>query len=553
MRNGIRATVASMLLVAGLAAGAGAGEEGGGMKTAPGTGGEILVFNEDSSHFFYTRDDEEMTRAGLQAWVDRYAGTKATHLFLCTNCQRANFASETKDPIWAPYDGGKDPTRKSDWPRRAKLLHERGVDPNSVRIERCREQGISPWLTIRMNDMHDVNKPGHWIHSTFWREHPEYWLVPHAESDPYHTRALDYAHEEVRAYQMAFIREVLSRYDPDGIELDWMRFGLHFAPGEGEAGAPVLTEFMRQVRALVAEWSEKRGHPIGLAARVPVHPDAARGLGMDGVTWAREGLVDVLTPTPFWQTADYAIPLALWRERLGPAAETVTLLAGYEKGHRAYPFSKPVIPDLPLLYGFVSLMQHRGADGIYLFNWMDREWDSRAASPVSRERYGELLQTGVSPAAALARPRRYPVTYHDLVPKDFPNGVQLPLEGPQDETVRLAVAPRPQEGAARLVLGLGHRRAKEEPIPGIAEARVAARLNGTELTPLADLGDEELPSLGGVHKWWGPERHPARGLQYAVPLAALREGENEITLRQTAPEAPQRIVWVEVRITPPAE
>jgi uncharacterized lipoprotein YddW (UPF0748 family) len=32
---------------------------------------------------------------------------------------------------------------------------------------------------------------------------------------------LNYPHAEVRRYQMAFVQELLERYDPDGLELDW--------------------------------------------------------------------------------------------------------------------------------------------------------------------------------------------------------------------------------------------------------------------------------------------------------------------------------------------
>ena len=54
-----------------------------------------IVINEDDSHFFASRTADDMTLAGLNAFVDQYAGTKLSHLFLCPNAMRASFKSYT--------------------------------------------------------------------------------------------------------------------------------------------------------------------------------------------------------------------------------------------------------------------------------------------------------------------------------------------------------------------------------------------------------------------------------------------------------------------------
>ena len=51
----------------------------------------MLVINEDNSHFFGTREPQDMTPAGLHAFVDQYAGSAVTHLFLNANAMRASF------------------------------------------------------------------------------------------------------------------------------------------------------------------------------------------------------------------------------------------------------------------------------------------------------------------------------------------------------------------------------------------------------------------------------------------------------------------------------
>ncbi len=321
-----------------------------------------LIINEDNSHFFASRPAEEMTLEGLYAFVDQYADTQVSHLFLNPNAMRASFESTTREAIWELGQQEMPPPGILRlWMSNAKLLHEQGLDPYAIWIARAREKKISPWLSMRMNDVHDSPNEKSFMHSRFWRDNPQFWRVPHAKGGTWVDRALDYGHPEVRAHAMNFIEELLDRYDPDGLELDWMRFGWHFKAGEEAQGAETLTKFMREVRQRTNAWSEKRGHPILLGVRVPSHPDAARGLGMDGVRWAQEGLLDMLVPSPFWTTTDYDIPVELWRAQIGAVADHVVLAPGIEHNSRAYPGAEVFVNDLAATRGFAaSCLASRG-------------------------------------------------------------------------------------------------------------------------------------------------------------------------------------------------
>ena len=112
---------------------------------------DMLVINEDNSHFFGTRKPEDMTLDGLHAFVDQYARSAVTHLFLNANAMRASYRSTVRDAIWDPV-AGKEPMDL--WPQNCKRLFEAGLDPYEVWINRCREKGISPWVSMRMNDVH---------------------------------------------------------------------------------------------------------------------------------------------------------------------------------------------------------------------------------------------------------------------------------------------------------------------------------------------------------------------------------------------------------------
>lgn len=482
-----------------------------------------LILNEDNSHFFSSRAETDMTLAGVEAFVDGYAGSKVTHLFLSPNAMRASFRSRTREAIWDPA-GGVEP--KGRWPQNAKKLHEAGIDPYAVWIRRSREKGLSPWLSMRMNDVHDVNDPAHFMHSEFWRAHPELRRAPDAGPVPWVNRALNYAHAAVREHNLAFARELLERYDPDGLELDWMRFGHHLTPGREREEGKILAAFVREVRALTAQHAARRGHPVLLGVRVPAHPDAAAGLGMDALAWAREGLVDLIVPCPFFSTTDFDIPLELWRERLGADLARVALIPAVEHNARAWPTGKTVANDLAALRGFAASGWARGADSMYLFNWMDSE-----TRPVSAEDYRALLHTGLARDVVARASRRHLVTYRDTVPAGFGNGAQLPVEAPAGGTFRLHLGPRPATGKTWLVAGLAAR-------DGVSESRIAATCNGRATGPAEELKD--LRGIGGA----------ARAVRFACPPDAISDGENTFTLRQTEGGAAQQIVWVEVRVEP---
>ncbi len=486
----------------------------------------ILILNEDDSHFFGSRSAEQMNLEGLYAFVDQYANTAVTHLFLCPNAMKASHRSQARDAIWEFKEGQKLPDNDfaKKWCDNARLLAERGLDPYAVWIARCRVKKISPWLSMRMNDVHNVDDVDNYIHSSFWRKHPEYWRVPGGKG--WTDRALDFGIPEVRAHAMAYVKELLERYDPDGLELDWMRFGYHFRPGKEAEGAVLLTQFMRDVRSLTREWSKKRGHPIKLGARVPTLPNAAHGLGMDGVAWAREGLVDMLVPTPFWATTDFDIPIELWRKEIGRAAKKVVLAPGAEILVRAYPAAKPIEQDINSIRGFAASAWQRGADAIYLFNFMDP-----APMTGGKKAYRTLLEVGLSRAVVVKQARRHEVTYRDTVAPGMSSEVRLPVDGLKGGTIRLHSGPKPKRAEAYVVLGLAQ-------TDTMARSRFEVTINGQSCATASELAD--LSTFSGV----------ARGVRFACPTKAIRDGQNEIQFRQLPGEAEQKIVWIELQVVP---
>ena len=496
---------------------------------------EWFALNLDWMHFYQSRTEAHMNMAHVEAYIDQYAtGGKVTHLFFNVNAQRASFRSATRESVWDLVPGMSEEELHKIWrestvypgagPLVAKALYDNGIDPYAVWIQRSREKGISPWLSVRMNDVHYAEDRMHFFHSEFWRSNPHLWRVPNSTGVDWNGYAFDYAHQAVREYQLSFIQELLERYDPDGIELDWNRNPYHLRNGRYSLDAHYIDEFVSQVRSLTQEWAVERGRDIGLCVRVPSYPDAAESLGLNAALWAREGWVDVIVPAPYYSTTDYNIRLDIWRERLGNSAGNVRLLPCSEARTCAFWPAEPAFytQRLSFLYAFVDIARFREADGIYLFNWFD-------GGPNSNTIYRQLLLEGIDDEYIMSRERRYPVTYRDIAPAGVSNDMQLPRELNAEQSIRIMMGAIPENASVELILGFENR-------AGLDRATFSASLNGINLGNYEE--DEELARLGS---------EPGRAVKFICPLQALQSGENEMKLLQTT-GARQNLVWVELRV-----
>ena len=492
---------------------------------------------------FAERIDENSSKKmildGYRRLIGRYAVARTTHLLLNVNYQRACYPSEVWDSYWDVDDPA---TNVTGWPRTMWLIHKAGVDPYAVCVEYSRKKGISPWVSMRMNDTHYINEPHK--ANTFWIEHPEFRCSPGG--------GLNFAIEEVREHHLAFIKEMLNRYDVDGLELDWMRFCHHFKPGEGEASCDTLTEFMRQVDRLAAKARDRLGHPVKIAARVPSVPEFSRGLGLDGVAWVQEGLVDTLIVSSTWMPADRNTPVERWRELIGPVKHDYRLAASMGLWVKCDPRGVVMRNDLESARGFTANMLDRGADAIYLFNHFNlSDFNYTVAIPDGTRKqhniFHELASESTRLPTALDKPRRHILTYHDTAPPGVDNPKPLPAELISDKSVRFRIhsGPKPTSGEVTLRVGLADR-------PDVWNARIGARLNGVECRAVNDLnkpGKYVAHNGKGSHVVWSVAQVAPRVAQFDVPLAAMKRGENRIDLHLKE-GSQQKITWCEVYVVP---
>ncbi len=498
---------------------------------APASGG--ISLNEDNSHYFFTRAGQKLDAEIVASFVDQYAKTQVRELILSANSMRTSFASKVWDPIWKGYDpsGADDQPlfastpvagRKGarGWVHTAWQLHQDGIDVYKIWIECARQHGISPWISMRMNDVHNVDDERSYMHSDFWRQHPEYRRVSyHLERSA--ARSFDYGHKEVRDYHFKLVREYAERYDFDGLELDWMRFGYHFKPGNEQAGLAILTDFTAEVRSLLNFWEKKRGHKIRLGARVPSRPQTALTLGYDAVTWAQRKLIDFLVVTPFWATIEPDMPIELWKEML--RGTSVTLAAGLELLLRPYPDAKPVqYNSLETVRGAAASLLDRGADRIYLFNYMDSQ-----TGMDDLDNYPTLLREIGKVETLNGKPRRHILTYADTWAPGEASAIALPRDCKPGRWCgfRLPTGPKPVLDNVYGLIGIEGLSASE-----VLKSEI--RVNG------------EICKLTGTAKL--PKPKPESPVyKFAIPNALMNRGYNVIEFSSTQN---CQIVWVEIAL-----
>ncbi len=484
-----------------------------------------LLENEDCTDIFFTETFPE-GKAGevIDNYVDVLAGAGVTVLLCNTNARRTNYRSDVWQSFWDGYDpAGPDdqpflaPLRPEQRATYRKLIHNmyevdrQGVDYPARVIARCRHRGVSPWISLRMNDVHNNDNLEHPFHSMLWRK-PELFRKGHPG---YFARGLDYAHAEVRDYYMALVRETLDRYDLDGLELDFMREPFLFSVGEEQAGAAILTGWIRQVRGLVDKAAQRRGHLIRLGVRVPFDPETALGLGLDAPTWSREGLVDLVTVAPRWRTMVFNHPMGRWRELLG---DRVTLAGGLEVRYYPYPGAEVVMMDPENAVGAAMAILSGGGDVVYLFNYFQN-------SRWPKSEYQALLSKFLSLDELARLPRRHAVAVPEIFVPGKPFKAVLPATG----------------SALSFDLPLGPRPA------GNRKVEVSLEVTGEE-------GDDpptvKVNQVAGERKTAMGQGNGRRVLTFVVPAEAV-SGNNSDTIEVVAPEGGTVTAYrVEVCIDP---
>jgi len=167
-------------------------------------------------------------------------------------------------------------------------------DPLAVAVEEARTVGLKVFPDMGMNVTYLTSDPHYrGLAERTSREHPELLVDGHR-------MFLDYRKEKVREYSARIARELMSKYDVDGIHLDFARFACNKAFDEAS-----LVDVLRRIHDARRTVERDKGRRIVIAARIPSYQYATDAKWAQEIyggdhpwftaalkTWARNGWID---------------------------------------------------------------------------------------------------------------------------------------------------------------------------------------------------------------------------------------------------------------------
>ena len=394
---------------------------------------------------------------------------------------------------------------------------EQGYDPIRVWTTMAKENSMRPWLSFRMNDVHYANEP--LMHRAFFYTARENgWMIGDTSPEAFwYGYALDYAVKEVRDEQLAYMEEITQSYDAFGIELDFSRTIRCFKE-LGHHNIPIMTDFLRQVRALCDRAAEKWGHPIRIMIRLSTRVSWAMDYGFDVSRMVDEGLADVLVPTAYWGSTDSAIPIDEWKSACGD--KEIPILYGIESNTVNFWH----VIGMEDLAGYTMTAYARGADAVYLYNLFG---------------VPDAWRIAASPEEAMKVPvRRYLTTMNNFRPKGYTEreAVYLPVtcSAATASEITFTTGMLDSEKTTLLCLGVksGEGKTNED-----AAAALTVTVNGTVCIPEGQSGLSCLEKYHRQRYEDGLANHyPWRIFTYRVPAGCDLTGDT-VTVRFTAGEA----------------
>jgi hypothetical protein len=363
----------------------------------------------------------------------------------------------------------------------------------------------------------------------------------------------------VREYKVRLLRELTENYDLDGIQLDFARHIPCLPVGRQWELRAEMTEFMRMVRMMLLDVAKRRGRPFLLAARVPRNLKGCRSDGFDIETWARDGLIDILT----LGSRSFDVDVEAFRRAI--AGRNIKLQPCFDDHHTSDAYQ---YPSIELFRGVFGNWWQQGADSVATFNWSNATPElckkiGALPGPASqRQAYHEVG----SPETLRFRDKAFPIERRGGYPwaegyLNRNNDAQLPTALADDgQAVAVCVrvgdplrvwCERIKSVTLRLVL-----------FGASEDDEITARLNGVALK-LAErdpawkdkliVSPKPQPPSGGADRAKVNPKQRLLRLEYAVDPALCRLGKNQAAVRITrrrsiGPNAPIALEKVELHV-----
>lgn len=473
-----------------------------------------LIYYNDARHYSFYRYDPPMSLHRLRQPVDEILGTGVDTLFYGLASGQTFLHDSQVGAKWG--EGVKEHNHGVMWWRAAENLNRAlraGHDPLKVVVDRAHEKGLQILCSLRMNDPSSEESGNFYMLSRLKREHPEVMIGEEDPNNPHAATCADFARPEVREERLRVIEEVCDRYGTDGLEMDaYVR--VFFKPSEARQNAPVLTDFVREVRDLLDRIGRRRGDTLCLTARVHPVEEANLDIGMDVRTWLSEGLVNLVVPYPGGMLFDAEISIGWLVDAAKDAGSWVYVPVGRVPYDDRYHTA-----SIEMLRAAAMNYCAMGADGLYL---ADLPW------PHTEREYQVLREMG-DPDIFARKSKHYFVARKEPGSDTFAPERHLPVELEEGVPARVPLlvgdrldAARRDDELERVTLGV-------RVVQYCPEDRLSFRLNGEVVSPsrvshfygglvsyTAARGG--LPERIDTHYWF----------TFDLPLDLIREGANEV-------------------------
>ena len=473
--------------------------------------GYEILYNQDDSALFFWREGKEIAPEHVDGMVDEIADGGADVLLICPNAQKTNYPSKVWETNWDDPRALTDDELGGHFAKQKELAEQ--CDYLERALHRCRQRGLVPGVTVRMNDMHGVGNPV--LFSRFYREHPQ-WRLEGYPGRTWSAKALNNAVPEVREHHLTLIHELVTEYDVEVLELDFLRFMAYFGRDNVRQNCETMTGFVAQVRRLL----DDTGRKIHLIPRVAATPGGALGLGFDVQGWAGEGIVDGITVGQYLSTG-WEMPIDKFRRRVGP---DVAIYACTDRcSHHFEGLPEEQLPlSKELARGFAAGYLAAGADGVALFNF----FCTREGRYVSHEPNFSALGEMRNLNELRAKPRRHAITSgFTHVECDLPN--QAPVEIPAGSSRRFDMVLAAESGGLRASLRVFLAAAGD----AIGPDNLWLYVNDQPVGPAADVADGPTGEIRSCVA------------TFPLPHGLVRDGSNEIILRSEG--APAGVLGLE--------
>jgi hypothetical protein len=322
-----------------------------------------IIMNNDGNDA-RTKPDEPRTHENfLSKRTAALAGSQVDAIFYCSGVFN----------LYTHHSSESEPRKYSDktqldW---AWEMGQGGPDSLATVVDFGHKNKMEVFWSMRMNDTHDSADPS--LLCEWKRKHPDNLMGRKGEkfvAGGQRWSAVNYELPAVREKVFRILRDVATRYDVDGLELDFFRHPVYFKPQM--AGEPVtqgqrdlMTDLLRRVRAMADDVAARRGRPLLIAVRVPDSVEYSAAIGLDLVSWMKEDLIDMLVTTGYFQLNPWKTSVELGH-RYG-----VSVYACLSEPRFKNPRSRKVRESLECCRGRALDAWNAGVDGIYMFNFFD--------------------------------------------------------------------------------------------------------------------------------------------------------------------------------------